>query len=165
MLSKKIVSTSTSKSSPKTLTLAFVVLKNRILLGMKKRGFGAGRWNGFGGKVLAGETIEVAAQRELLEETGITAEKLRQRGMLTFHFENDPVTLCVHLFSTSNFSGEPHETEEMKPQWFPLTAIPYAVMWANDRYWLPIVLSGKNVAGEFWFKDTDTLLKHRVAVV
>jgi 8-oxo-dGTP diphosphatase/2-hydroxy-dATP diphosphatase len=25
---------------------------------MKKRGFGAGRWNGFGGKVKEGETVD-----------------------------------------------------------------------------------------------------------
>lgn len=34
-----------------------------VLLGMKKRGFGAGKWNGFGGKVQPGETIEEAARR------------------------------------------------------------------------------------------------------
>lgn len=34
-----------------------------VLLGMKKRGFGAGKWNGFGGKVQPGETIEEAARQ------------------------------------------------------------------------------------------------------
>ncbi|MEK7607017.1 MAG: DNA mismatch repair protein MutT, partial [Patescibacteria group bacterium] len=38
----------------KLLTLCFIHQSPRILLGMKKRGFGAGRWNGFGGKVEAG---------------------------------------------------------------------------------------------------------------
>lgn len=49
--------------SSKLLTLVMVVQPGRVLLGMKKRGFGAGRWNGFGGKVHAGETIEDAARR------------------------------------------------------------------------------------------------------
>lgn len=49
--------------SSKLLTLVMVVQPGRVLLGMKKRGFGAGRWNGFGGKVQAGETIEDAARR------------------------------------------------------------------------------------------------------
>ena len=39
-----------------------------MLLGMKKRGFGTGKWNGFGGKVEVGETVADAAQRELEEE-------------------------------------------------------------------------------------------------
>ena len=47
----------------KLLTLLFVMQPNQVLLGMKKRGFGAGRWNGFGGKVQDGETIEDAAKR------------------------------------------------------------------------------------------------------
>lgn len=49
--------------SSKLLTLVLVVQPGRVLLGMKKRGFGAGRWNGFGGKVQSGETIEDAARR------------------------------------------------------------------------------------------------------
>lgn len=47
----------------KLLTLVLVVQPGRVLLGMKKRGFGAGKWNGFGGKVQPGETIEDAARR------------------------------------------------------------------------------------------------------
>ncbi|CAN0403706.1 unnamed protein product, partial [Ectocarpus sp. 8 AP-2014] len=46
---------------------------NEILLGMKKRGFGEGKWNGFGGKVESGESVEEAAKRELMEEAGLTA--------------------------------------------------------------------------------------------
>lgn len=38
----------------KVLTLLLIQQANKILLGMKKRGFGAGRWNGFGGKVETG---------------------------------------------------------------------------------------------------------------
>lgn len=47
----------------KVLTLAFVRESTRILLGLKKRGFGQGLWNGFGGKVQPGETIEAGAVR------------------------------------------------------------------------------------------------------
>lgn len=45
------------------LTLAFVEKGDQVLLGMKKRGFGHGRWNGFGGKVEAGENVRDAAAR------------------------------------------------------------------------------------------------------
>ena len=47
----------------KDYTLLFVRKDDEILLGMKKRGFGTGKWNGFGGKIEAGETIEQAAVR------------------------------------------------------------------------------------------------------
>ena len=54
-------------ASRKLLTLVFIIEKDSILLGMKKRGFGAGWWNGFGGKVQQGETIEEAAKRSIKE--------------------------------------------------------------------------------------------------
>jgi hypothetical protein len=41
----------------KILTLLLIQKANQVLLGMKKRGFGAGRYNGFGGKVEANESI------------------------------------------------------------------------------------------------------------
>lgn len=47
----------------KLYTLVLVMQPQRVLLGMKKRGFGAGLWNGFGGKVQLGETVEQAARR------------------------------------------------------------------------------------------------------
>ena len=50
-------------STSKLLTLVIVNEPGRVLLGMKKRGFGAGKWNGFGGKVETGETIEDGARR------------------------------------------------------------------------------------------------------
>ena len=50
-------------TSKKILTLAFVREHGRILLGMKKRGFGEGRVNGFGGKVEKGESIAEGAKR------------------------------------------------------------------------------------------------------
>ena len=40
----------------KLLTLVFLREGSKVLLGMKKRGFGVGKWNGFGGKVSAHRT-------------------------------------------------------------------------------------------------------------
>ena len=57
------VKMSVSRPPNKLLTLLFVLTPGKVLLGMKKRGFGKGRWNGFGGKVQEGETIEDGAIR------------------------------------------------------------------------------------------------------
>lgn len=145
----------------KLCTLCLVYDNDRILLGMKKRGFGAGRWNGFGGKVEEGETIEQAAQRELLEETGFESALLRKRGILKLIGEiKNP--LNVYLFSVDAFTGNPVESDEMRPQWFSHRAIPYQAMWPDDQHWLPLVLQGKNIEGTFHFKDTNTLLSHEL---
>lgn len=135
----------------KILTLVLVLRDNQVLLGMKKRGFGEGRWNGFGGKVHEGETIEEAALRELEEECGITAKDLNKVGILDFSFENDPKELEVYVFKTSNFNGNPVETEEMLPKWFKKDEIPFKEMWSDDEYWLPLLISGKKFKGKFLF--------------
>ena len=57
-------------TSKKILTLVFVKEPGKILLGMKKRGFGQGRWNGFGGKVEKGETILEGAKRFVFSNIG-----------------------------------------------------------------------------------------------
>ena len=47
------------------MQLVIVNQDSKVLLGMKKRGFGTGFYNGFGGKVEPGETILEAAVREV----------------------------------------------------------------------------------------------------
>lgn len=137
----------------------------KILLGMKKRGFGLGRWNGFGGKIRKGESIEDAARRELQEEAGLAAEEMTEEGLLEFEFRGDPQTLEVHVFSVDRFTGEPQETEEMRPQWFPLEGIPYDTMWPDDKYWLPLFLQGKKFHGIFIFDGLDTILRYQLEEV
>ena len=66
--------------APKRLTLLLLRSNGRILLGRKKRGFGAGKANGFGGKVEVGETILQAAVREMQEECGVTVEDPGEMG-------------------------------------------------------------------------------------
>ena len=75
----------------KILTLCVVHEHPRVLLGMKKRGFGEGRWNGFGGKVQEGETIEGAAKRELLEEAGVSLGSIERVGRLDFELRQRPM--------------------------------------------------------------------------
>ena len=135
----------------KLLTLCMVVKDDKILLGLKKRGFGEGRWNGFGGKLEEGESIIDAAHRELGEEIGIKALDMKEVGVIDFSFENDPKVLEVHIFKITDFAGEPIESEEMRPEWFSFENIPYDQMWSDDKYWLPKLLDNKLFKGSFLF--------------
>lgn len=137
------------------MTLVIIHDHEKILLGLKKRGFGAGRWNGFGGKVQDGENVEQSALRELQEEVGVVPQDLRSRGQIVFSFETESDDLEVNIFSANNFSGEVVESEEMMPQWFLHEEIPYSQMWADDPHWLPLVLNGKNVKGRIHFDNPD----------
>ncbi|MCK4387049.1 MAG: 8-oxo-dGTP diphosphatase [Candidatus Pacebacteria bacterium] len=147
----------------KQLTLCIIHNHSRVLLGMKKRGFGTGRWNGFGGKVERGETIEEATVREIKEEAGIQIEgKLEKMGILDFEFQKNPEILEVHIFRAKKFSGEPTESEEMRPQWFRVDEIPYKEMWPDDIYWIPLFLKKKKFIGKFLFGEGDSILEQRL---
>ncbi len=138
-------------------TLVLIRRPGELLLGQKKRGFGEGRWNGFGGKLQSGETIAQAAVREVEEECSLRVSNLVQCGQLGFTFAHDPLVLNVHIFTTRTYRGEPHETEEMKPQWYPETQLPLKDMWTDDQHWLPLFLAGKAFSGEFHFADWNTI--------
>lgn len=130
-----------------------------VLLGMKERGFGAGRWNGFGGKLNPGESIEEAARREFLEEAGVKVHEMEEVGVLDFEFEGNPEMLEVHIFRAENFFGDPEESEEMKPEWFPVPEIPFHSMWPDDPHWFPYFLEGKKFKGRFLFGERDSILE------
>ncbi|XP_030646774.1 oxidized purine nucleoside triphosphate hydrolase [Chanos chanos] len=149
----------------KLLTLVLVVQPGRVLLGMKKRGFGAGKWNGFGGKVQPGETIEQAARRELLEESGLTVDALDLVGNLKFEFIGETELLDVHVFRADSYNGEPTESDEMKPQWFDTDKIPFGQMWADDTLWFPLLLQRKKFRGYFKFQGHDIIVEQKLDVV
>lgn len=99
------------KKSVRRYTLVLIRQDSKVLLGLKKRGFGFGKWNGFGGKIEENETIEDAAKREVKEECGLEVKSLSKLAEITFDFVNDPVFFEMHVFTTDNFSGDVIESE------------------------------------------------------
>jgi len=149
--------------------LCFLVDQHRILFAMKKRGFGVGRWNGVGGKVEEGETIEEALVREAQEEIEIliAPSDLRKVAVQEFSFKDRPdyEQIC-HVYMTERWIGIPAETEEMSPRWFSRDEIPYYHMWVADRYWLPQILEGHRLRNRFLFSaDTKELISLEVKIV
>lgn len=149
-------------------TLLFLKRDGQILLAMKKRGFGAGKWNGVGGKLESGETIEQALVRETEEEIGVTPVNYWAIAELDFVQDaetDDPWHMYVYAYFCDEWTGEPSESEEMAPQWYTLDEIPYPDMWQDDEHWLPQVLAGQKVIGRFTFDHEDKLLTHTVKPV
>ena len=146
----------------KLLTICTIRKGSKVLLGLKKRGFGVGRWNGFGGKVGPSETIEDAAKRELFEEANIKATAMEKVGILEFQVKGEMDVKEVHIFRVDEYSGEPVEGEEMKPRWFNIDELPFDAMWADDRYWVPVFLEGKKFKGKFLFAESDMILEHEL---
>lgn len=138
----------------KICTLVYVIDdQERVLLGRKKRGFGLGKWNGPGGKLEEGETIEECAIRECKEEVDVDLHEVQYMGYMDHFFaDSDVHDLQVHVFLSRSFSGNAKETPELEPHWFSLEEIPLNQMWDDDRYWLHDCLQGKKQFLRFWFE-------------
>ncbi len=141
-------------------TLCFVIRGGEILLILKKRGLGAGKINGPGGRIEPGESALEAAIRETQEELGVTPVGVEERGELHFQFADGYALHCT-VFVASDCIGEPIETDEAVPRWTPIPSIPFAEMWADDIHWLPGVIKGGKFRGFFHF-DGEQMLTNDV---
>jgi len=149
-------------TAKKLFSLVFLRKNTEILLGEKKRGFGEGKWNGFGGKVEANESPIQGAIRELKEECGLIGTDLRKIGLLEFEFEDEPTLMEVHVFETYKFHGELIESDEMRPQWYDIKNIPYEKMWLDDAYWYPYMLRNELFKGYFLYRGTNSIIKYNI---
>jgi len=149
----------------KTVTLLFLLHGDELLLAMKKRGFGKGKWNGVGGKADPGETAKQAAIRECQEEIGVTPLEPQLIGKIKFYEKNDlKFGHYIHIFVATKWEDDPVETEEMSPQWFNIKDIPYEHMWVDDPLWLPLALSGQKFEGTLTL-DSDLIVFHDIKIV
>ncbi len=150
--------------------LVVMILKRdgKLLLGTKKRGFGAGKINAPGGKVEPNETAPEAAARETFEEIGIRCNTFNDAGTVVFrdlYFKGVPETNIMHVFLCEDFEGDPVETDEIKPEWYPINDLPYNKMWGDDEHWLPEVLRGNKVDAYFHYNEKNEFTDFKVNIV
>ena len=146
-------------------TVCYIIKEGKILLIEKKRGIGAGFYNGPGGKIEPGEEIIDSAVREVQEEIGLDVIDPEIIGELDFFFGEEHF-MKVHILKTENYKGTETETDEALPLWFDTKQLPFDKMWADDSYWMPLMFDGKKFKGKFFFdKDGKNLLKHELSEV
>jgi len=141
-------------------TLCFLIKENRILLGMKKRGFGIGKWNGIGGKRHKNDKDIIETMiRETEEEIGVIPIEYKLVAKLKFIWEDKAEwNQRVSVFLVTKWKGKPIESEEEKPKWWSIDKLPFNKMWEDDPTWLPAILKGKKIRGKYFF-DKDNRIK------
>jgi 8-oxo-dGTP diphosphatase len=147
----------------KQATLCLLRRDDEVLLGLKKRGFGKGHIVGIGGTLEAGETPEQTVVREVEEEIGVVvaARDLLTVAHIAFWFPHRPSWhMQVVVFVAHQWLGEPGESAEIRPFWFPVAALPTERMWDDSRLWLPRVLTGERLRASFTYAPDNTTVNH-----
>lgn len=117
-----------------------------VLLGLKRTGFGRGKVVGVGGHVEPGETVPAAICREVLEEVDVVVAPgdLVPAGTVHFVFPFRPEwDMFTTVFLAYRWEGEPSESDEITPAWYPVGELPVRQMWADAEHWLPAMISGR----------------------
>ncbi len=127
-------------------TLAYLERDGKYLMlhRTKKQGdLNHDKYIGVGGHVEHGESPEDCIKREILEETGLRAQKLTLRGILTFVM--DEVDEYTFLFTCSDFSGTMHPCDEGELEWIPKEEIKKLPLWAGDHVFLRLLEEREDV--------------------
>lgn len=148
---------------PTYQTLIFIKMNNQeVWLGRKKRGFGQGLLNGYGGKIMAGESATDCILRELEEESCLKLNKndIKYLGYNDYFDCSIQERRIVYMYTATGIDKEPQETEEVEnPQKYSYECIPYSMLWPDAIYWMHLVLK------ECFFKGTFVLERSNVKSV
>ena len=98
----------------------------------KKNDINHDKWIGVGGHFEEHESPEDCLFREVKEETGLTIDSFRFRGIVTFISDDDPAEY-MHLFTTDSFHGEITDCDEGKLEWYPIDKIEQLELWEGDK--------------------------------
>ncbi len=125
-------------------TVCFIVEKDCVLLALIEYAPGDQKWNGIGGYVEAGESLEDCVVREMQEETEIIVEKKDVEEVAQIDVSPE---LLLHVFLAHAWRGELQAKEASLKDfhWWPKNDLPLAQMFSGSVRWLPLVLHGKRL--------------------
>lgn len=143
-------------------TLIFIFYKDEILLllGASDKKIWANLFNGIGGHVEPGEDIYSAAQRELLEETGITCDSLKQNGTIIIDINNSE-GIEIHIFSGNVKSKNIVSSKEGELHWIPITQLNNYPLVEDLYKIIPMVLDPEieYISGLYQYDEEKLVMK------
>ena len=126
----------------KTTTVCYIERDGKYLMIhriKKKNDPNKDKWIGIGGKLEYGESPFDCVRREVLEETGLTLDKVNYRGIVTF-VSNEFGTEYMHLFTSSDFHGDINPTcDEGELEWIEKGELITIPMWEGDKIFLHLI--------------------------
>ena len=118
------------------------------------------KWIGIGGKLEPGESPFDCARREIEEETGLVANILSYRGIITF-VSDLYGTEYMHLFTCSNFSGIiKANCDEGELTWVKKDKVLSLPIWEGDKIFLDLLNSEKRFFSLKLVYEKDKLISH-----
>ena len=104
----------------------------------KKDDLNRDKWIGIGGKCEEGESPEDCLLRECREETGLSLEEYRYRGLVTFVSDQAP-TEYMHLFTAARWSGRQKECPEGDLAWIKKQELLSLPIWEGYKIFLRLL--------------------------
>lgn len=125
----------------------------------KEQDENAGKWIGIGGHMKKNETPEECVRREIIEETGLTVEDLKLRGVLTFILPSWGNELTF-LYTASTKEEVSRECSEGVLKWIPVDEVMELPLWEGDRTFLPLLKEEKDCFSMKLVYDEEDHLLH-----
>ena len=140
----------------KLATLLYVMKDDHTLMiyrNKKENDYHEGKWNGLGGKFEPGETPEECAVRELEEESGLIAEDVEMKGIITFPLFDGQDDWYVFVFVIKNFEGELIDSNEGDLEWIPNDKLKELNLWGGDSIFIDWLFEDKFFSSKFNYVD------------
>ena len=149
----------------KLATLCYIKKYGKTLMlhrTKKENDMHEGKWVGVGGKIEKGESPEECAVREVFEETGLKAEELKLRGLLTFPDFNSSEDWYGYLYVVEKFSGELIESPEGDLKWVEDSKLFDLDMWEGDELFMRWMLEDRMFSAKFIYDENERMKDYSV---
>lgn len=144
-------------------TLCYIEKNGKYLMlhrTKKEKDINKDKWLGVGGKFEEGESPEECMLREVKEETGLTLNSYKLRGIVTYVSTVFGIEY-MYVFTSDNFEGDLVECNEGELKWIEKEKIFDLKMWEGDKIFL------KELSNDEFFSikmeyDGDKLIRYKV---
>ncbi len=107
-----------------------ILRSNFVLLSKRAKPPKQGQWDLVGGFLEPGETPDVAAAREVLEETGCRLVEARVEGVAPGDYAGSPT---LNFLAVGRIEGEPKAADDsLELRWWPLDRLPQ-LAWPHEN--------------------------------